>query len=266
MTIVDFNKVAGSAVLAVLNMGKPAANAKHKGETMAVNEKHHVRDIAKVMVTLLDGNSYKAVSNYQATIRADHKRLTLPSTEENMRLLPAGRELEHSQLMTKHATEHARLVEQFMSEYDDVKEKRRIEMNGLYDPSKWPDRNVMAAKFYVRTQYLPMPTNGQWLEWLEKSLAPAEAELQDRLRKALEKVSERCKSDGKLHASVFDNLRELVALVPDLDFAGSFAPAIDAIQPLTAMHAEFLRDNEHARDVVARTADSILSGFLGGIK
>ena len=257
--------IAARTKLAVLTMTTWRATRLHRGETREVNTAHGTRDKAKVMVRITDHEALRALNKLQAAAYTAHRRLTLPTVQDGMRLVPAGRELEHSRVMREFADEHSKLVEEFLADYDAERAAAPHKLNGLYDASMWPSRAEIGRKFSFATRYLATPSDGEWGEWLAESATAAEDELRDRLREALERVRDRCRSDGKLYASVFDAVRDLADLVPDLDFSGDYAPVVEAMKPLTRLHADVLRDDETGREKAAKKAASILS-VLGGIE
>lgn len=259
--------VAARTKLAVLNTGAWRATRLHRGETRAQNRLHGTGDKAKVTVRITDHPALHELNKLHAAAYAAHKRITLPTVQDGMRLVPAGRELEHSSVMQKFADEHNRLVAEFLADYDAEREAAPAKLNGLYDPSMWPTRAEVARKFSFGTRYLATPSEGEWGDWLVESASAAEAELRERLTEALERVRDRCKSDGRLYATVFDSIRELAELVPDLDFSADqkYAPVVKAMKPLTELHADLLRDDETGREKAAKRAASILS-VLGGIE
>lgn len=262
--LVDPKEVAARLKVAVVNTGRWQATRKNRKETQAVNEAHGT-DAAKVLVRLSNHPALTDIGKLHAEVYQAHRRLTLPSAQEGMRLLPAGREFEHAETMRKFGDRHNALVAAFVADYEAERQSAPQRLNGLFDASQWPSKAEIEDKFKFQTRYLPCPVDGAWGEWVESSAAEAEKELRIRIKEALVRVKERCKSDGKLYATVFDSIRDLTNLVPDLDFSGHYAPVIKAMEPLAAVHAEDVRDNADARKKVAKTADSILS-VLGGIK
>jgi hypothetical protein len=250
--------------VAVLNTGRWQATRQHRNETRAVNEAHGT-NAAKVLVRVSDHPALSDLQKLHAEAYQVHRRLTLPSAQDGMRLLPAGREFEHAEAMRKLGDRHNKLVASFLADYESERQNAPARLNGLYDASMWPSASQMEGKFSFATRYLPCPVEGAWGEWLESSAEEAEKELRARLKEALQRVRDRCKSDGKLYASVFDSIRDLADLVPDLDFSGEYAPVVKAMKPLAEISAEDVRDDKDARRKVAKQADSILS-VLGGIK
>lgn len=265
MTIVNIENMAASMMLSVLNTGMWRATRLNKSETRNTNATHGTGNAAKVLVRVSDHFALTSLNKLHAHAYQEHRRLTLPSVQDGMRLLPANRQFEHSDAMRKIKDEHDTLVRKFLADYEDERLSAPARLNGLFDASMWPSLSTIEKRFKFETRYLPTPTDGQWGDWLHASVEAAEAELQDRLREALERVRDRCKGDGKLYASVFDSIRDLCALTPDLDFAGDYAPIVEAMAPLAAVHAEDVRDDGKSRAKVAKQASNILS-MLGGIK
>jgi hypothetical protein len=262
--IADLEGIAARTKLVRLSTGAWRATKQHKAETVAENMRHNT-NAARVLVRVSDHRALSDILKLHAAAYQAHKRLTLATDQDGLRIIPAGREFQHAEEMRAFADKHNALVAEFLADYDAEKAAAPARLNGLYDASMWPPHEVVAAKFRFATQYLPTPTDGTWSDFLAASTEAAEAELRDRLTKTLTTVRDRCKSDGKLYASVFDNLRDLAALVPDLDLTGDYAPVVAAMAPLTTVHADSIRDDETARQETAKTAASILS-VLGGIK
>lgn len=264
MGFIDIKEVAAHTLLTEHKTGIWQATRLHKDETRAENQRHNT-NTAKVLVRITDSKTLQEIRKLHSDAYAKHKLVTLPTVQDGLRLLPAGRELEHSTLMRKYGDEHNRLVREFLAAYEDERDAAPNRLNGLYDPSMWPALSEVAKKFKFNTRYLPTPTIGTWGDWLMESTRAAEAELRERLETALERVRDRCRADGRLHATVFDSIRELVELVPDLDFAGELTPVVQAMAPLAQCHAELLRDDEDLKKAAADKAANILS-VLGGIK
>jgi hypothetical protein len=276
LSVIDPVGVAARTKLAVLSTGIWQATRLHKGETRVENIRHNT-DAARVTVRVSAHHALRDLGKLHDAARREHYRLTLPTIDTGgMRLLPAGREFDHAEQMRKFADEHNTLVAEFVADYPAEYAAAPQRLNSLYDSSVWPNLHEIGDKFTFATRYLPTPTEGTWGEWLVESSRAADDEVRDRLTKALKRVVERCRAEGKvrksggvgpgaLHATVFDNIRELVELVPDFDFADHFAPVVTAMEPLANIRAEWLRDDPADREQTAQKAESILS-VLGGIK
>lgn len=264
-TIINVEDVAARTKLAVLNTGRAQFTRLNKKETMNTNATHGTGNAAKVLVKQSDHPALTKLAKLHSHAYQVHRHYTLPTDTPGMRMIPAGREFEHAEAMRKIADQHNQFVREFLADYDTERMNAKLRLNGLFDEGGWPAKSEVETKFKFQTRYLATPTDGTWGDWLAASIESAEAELHDRLKDALQRVKDRCKSDGKLYASVFDDIRELVELVPDFDFGGEYAPVVAAMAPLADLHAEDLRDNGKARQKVAKQAADILS-VLGGIK
>jgi hypothetical protein len=265
-TLINPIEVAARLKVATVSLGRWQATRQNKKETRAVNEAHNT-DAAKVLVRVSDHPALRDLNRLHQEVYAEHRRLTVPSAQDGMRLLPAGREFEHAEAMRKFGDRHNKLVSAFLVDYPAERRSARARLNGLFDPSMFPSENEMPGKFKFETRYLPCPTDGAWSEWVEVSAREAEAEVRKRLSDALKRVRDNCKGDGKMYASMFEAIRDLTNLVPDLDISGQFAPVVKAMEPLAVIHAEDIKgdENKTARRKVSKQADNILS-VLGGIK
>src|SRR5689334_2232128 len=257
--LINVEDVVARTMLAVLNTGAPRFTRKHKKASVDTNIAHGTGNAAKVLVQQCNHPALTSMAKLHQHAYQVHRHYTLPTDTPGLRLLPAGRELEHSREMQNLKDQHNKFLAEFLADYPEEREKAKLRLNGLFDESVWLPVSEIEGKFKFQTRYLPTPVDGTWSAWFATSIEAAEAELRERLTDALKRVRERCKSDGKLYASVFDDIRDLVDLLPDLDFEGTYAPIVEAMAPLAEVHAEDIRDNQKARNKVAKDAANILS-------
>jgi len=263
MNTVQIEGIAARVKLCALNTGAWRATRLHRNETQIVNAAHHTTDAAKVHVKLTNSPALHALNKLHAAAYDAHKTLTLPTIQDGFRIIPAGREFEHSRKMQEFASRHNELRDQFIVEYDADKATAPARLNGLFDPSHWPDVSTVAERFTFATRYLPCPSAGAWGDWLAESATAAEDELRERLTEALSRVASRCASDGKLYDTVFSNLAEVIALVPDLNITQSpkLAEAAKLAQELAGLSADTIRENKTARKTAADRASQILAAM-----
>ncbi len=258
--------IAQRVMLTTLSTSAWRATRLHKDETKE-EQKRHNSTAPKVLVTVCKHAALTDLAKLHSEAYHAHRGITMPSVQDGMRMLPAARHIAHSDLMRGLADRHAELVRAFMRDYDAIKAAAPVQLNGLYDASMWPSHAEVEGRFGFGTRYLVCPTEGAWGEWLEESARVAEDALRDRLRDALERVRDRCKGGGKLYETVFSNLGELVALVPDLNLtaAADISATAKAAQSIATADAEAVRDNEAERKRLSREAGRILT-MLGGVK
>lgn len=255
--------IAARTKLASLNTGRFGRARAHPGETREENLRHNT-DAARVSVKLSNHRALTELASLHSAARNAHKLLTVPTVADGMRLLPAGRELEHAATMSKFADRHDELVREFIADYPAEAAAAPARLNGLYVASMWPPVEAMPSKFTFRTRYMSTPSDGSWGDWLIESSRAARDDLKERIVEALTRLRDRCSADGRLYASVFEAVHGLVDLVSDLDFDGSFAPIVQEMTPLATLKADVLRDDHDGRKAAARKADRILS-VLGNI-
>ena len=263
MNAQQIENIAARMKLCALNTGAWRATRLHRAETDKVNADHNTKDAAKVHVKLTDSPALHSLNKLHAEAYDAHKRITLPTVQDGLRMLPAGREFQHSDTMKEFGAKHAALVAQFLGEYAAEKSTAPIRLNGLYDARHWPAVSTMADRFTFRTRYLACPTVGEWGDWLSESAQDAENELRERLAECLQRVVDRCGSDGKLYDTVFTNLAEVIALVPDLNITQhpALAVAAQSAQSLGSLSADTIRDSKTARKDAATKAANILAAM-----
>lgn len=261
----DINHIAQRTKIAVLKTGAWRATRLNKGESQKVNEEHHTDKAAKVSVKLTNHPALEALRKVHEEAYKSHCKLTLPSVQDGMRMLPVGREFEHSEKMNVFSGKHNEATSWFLGDYDIERESAPARLNGLYVASQWPVREKLAEKFSFSVRYLTAPMDGPWKEWLKESAQAAEDELRDMLRAAIQHVHDRCKADGKLYQSVFGKLSDLCALVPDLNLrdAPDIAAAAVAARQFAGANAEGIRDSKAVRNDIAQRAAAILAAFGG---
>ncbi len=223
-------------------------------------------DAASVIVRVCDNPILDEIKRGDTALRNVHTSLTHPTCQDGMRLLRKGKALEHANAVSEWRAKREPLVAQFLDDYPAIADAAPTILNGLYDPSAWPTLRAMRNKFPLTCQYLSCPVDGAWTEWLESSASAACSELRDQIEEAVKHVADRCASDGKLYATVFTGLRELLECVPDLDIApdSEIARLAALATPLASYDAESLRDNDAQRHDVASQARDALAFFGPG--
>lgn len=254
--------IASSIKLVTFETGAWRAQKLNARESRDVNAKHNTTDAAKVIVRLTDNASLTALYKLHSEAYSEHRRITLPSIQDGIRIVPAGKELAHSKIMADFSAKHSALVCDFLVEYDLIRLEAPIKLNGLFDGRQWPEKGVVAGKFKFQTRYLPCPSDGAWSAWLDETAAAGQAELRERLVTAARHLADVLKNDGKLFQSAFDNLREVCELAGDgfnlLDDPIIAQAARELRQP-ASQAAESLRDAKAVRQDTAQKVSSILA-------
>lgn len=248
--------------IATLSCGAWRPYRQHKAET-AQERARHSTDAVSVRIKLTDCSELQSIVAHQEATGREHRRLTLPTPSADMRMLVAGREMEHAAAMCFATAKHAALVDNFMAVYPILCATAQNRLGALYEPDAWPDADIVKSKFRFSYRYLACPTGGAWDDWLEESVALAKAETRSRLKDALTHYAERLKNAQRLHDSVAGDLAEARALASDNDVCGQeFAQAVSDIAELP-FDIGALRTDGAARQAAAARAESILAQFCG---
>ena len=226
-----------------------------------------------------------AIIKFQAKVRNEHYRLTLPWSDNGQRLLPTKALLEYQDTMGKSVQEFHRLVDAFLDKYDTLVAAAAFQLGTLFDRDEYPTRDQVARKFAIDTSFSPLPAAGdfrldieaevqrelvtQYEARAKAQLAQANQDSWTRLHTALTKISGRLTvdADGKkrvFHDTVVTNAEELCDLLtimnvtndPDLERARTkLADALNGVTP------KELREEDGTRLETKRKVDAILSGF-----
>jgi len=155
----DVSGIAARTMLTTISCSMWRATKLHKKETAAARQKHH-SDAPRVLVTICNHPALQELASLHQSVYADHRRLSLPSVQDGMRMIPAARHLEHSDMMRRYRSEHDAIVSRFLSDYASEAAAAPARLNGLYDASMWPTQAAIAEKFGLNVRYLSCPTDG----------------------------------------------------------------------------------------------------------
>ena len=254
--------IAQSIKLVTLETGAWRAQKLNRSESRDVNQKHGTNDAAKVIVKLTDNSNLAALYKLHAEAYAEHRRITLPSIQDGIRIVPAGKEMDHARIMADFAAKHAALLSDFLADYDLIRLEAPIKLNGLFDGRQWPAKNIVASKFKFSNRYLPCPHDGAWAAWLDETAQAGQSELRERLVTAARHLADVLKNDGKLYQSALDNLADICQLAGDgfnlLDDP-IIAQAARELRPHAMQTALNLRDAKAVRQDTSAKVSSILA-------
>ncbi len=220
-----------------------------------------------------------ALRTLAGQIRAHVYKVTLPWSDEGYRILPASLYFHLAEQMKEFERQFYTAVEEFLAEYPAYIEQVRPALNGLFRPEDYPDARKIREKFELRLEILPIPNGEDFRVALSdeqrarisreidaqvrQSLEKGTRELWMRLRKLVEHMVARLQiSDGRLYASVVDNIVDLIDVLPDLNLTDD--PAlngfVDEIRTrLCAASAKDLKGNDPLRATTAQEAADIVS-------
>ena len=251
--------IAKRAVIASFTSGQWRTVRRHAAETKAENARHGLTDEARVDVKICSHPALEEAARVITAARADHYRITVPAADRGMRLLPATRQFEHSETMQRHGALFERAVAEFAAEYETVRADAPARLNGLFVADHWPDVSTVRGAFHLSCRYLPVPSLGQWDEWLKESATSATEEIRTRMGEALRAYAEKLADPQKIFRdSLVENLADIVNLADDLNIGkdASLTELVAQARELAVVDADTLREDKTARaDAAVRAAD-----------
>lgn len=256
-------KIAERIQVCTLNQGKWAGSTNHKREMREEQRRHGTMRIKKVEVILTENVHLKAALNLHGKIYNTHRKLSLASPIDGMRIVAAGKVFEHSAALSELINQSSNEVEKFIEQRPEVVIEARKALNDLFDETLIPKPNELREKFYNKFRYFAAPCgHSDWDAWLGETAQAIQVELQDRIVQTARHLIEVCSGDGKLYGSVLEKLNDVCEMAGDLNLLDDpiIAKAAEELKPIaTDFSVEVLRDNEILRHEAARKASDILS-------
>jgi hypothetical protein len=161
-------------------------------------------------------------------------KITLPWSDEGLRLLPSHFLFELKAKMREFEVDFARKVEEFLFVYPDYIREARAELGGLFREEDYPSAEKLRDKFDVRLEVLPFPMGEDYRVQLSteehnRIAQEIDANARERLTKGTEELWKRMREvvkhmvdrlnepESRYHATMVTNIADLVSLLPQLN-------------------------------------------------
>lgn len=219
-------------------------------------------------------------------IRTKYYDNTLPWGIDGTQMLPTSNYLQFMTEFRKERDEWNILVNNFVDNYDTLKDDAKRILGSLYDPADYPSAVDIRAKFHMDMAVYPVPSTDFRVaiasEELSRIQQDVERRVKDAEQAALQEVWQRLFDRVKHMAekladpkaifrdSMVENAREICALLPRLNFNDD--PNLEAmrqqVEATLLKHPEALRNDPDLRRDTAAEAKAIMdkmSVFMGGV-
>lgn len=282
MTTTQTASLAEKALLVTLNICQWSARKFDKKATQEVNEAHGATDAGRFNKALIAKDHLKEIGTVANEARTFHYDNTLPWDDNGQRLLPSSNYFEYTQAMGVFKNKFEGLVREFSKGYPQMIDEARQRLNGLFNAADYP-ANV-SDKFDVKTTFMPMPEaadfrlnlNSQEVEKLRADIegevnsrfAQAHKDIYTRIATQLKAMHERLSNkDNVFRDSLFENLRELIDLLPRLNIADD-ANITALTAELKTVYADptAVRTNTMLRAEKAAQVEDILQNMQGFLR
>lgn len=242
-------------------------------------------DVARVNKRLVRKEATAAIDTAANALRAHFYANTMPWKDNGDRILPRNNFMEFSERHGKLMQDYNRAIDDFLNNTYQVEvDRAAFRMGAMYNPAEFPRVEDLRSKFRANLVIDSVTAPGDFRVELSKDAADAVkdamaeqhqervstamGDLWSRLRERLAHFHEKTASDKnpRLYASMIDNLADIVAMVPKLNFTNDeklndLAKEIE--QYLLTNNIDDLRKDESARKSAATEAKRIMDDFGG---
>ena len=276
------------AVLVALQL-KTFTNAKADEEhTREYQDQHGLsQDSGLYSKFKLKPESLESIRKLRSKIRNWHYEFTL-KWEDGRQLLPANQFERYNTELAEWRRLYTAEIEKFLLTYPSLVEARKIDLNGTFDPSDYPDVDTMRHMFTCLALFYPIPDESHVNAKLgsavaeamrssvgagnDERLEEAMADLWTRLLTPINHMAQKLKDpDATFRDSLVENIQAIIKEIPNYDFLKhpDVAVALKTAQAeLAAVTPEALRTDKATRSSVAKAAAKLVKtyGTQGGRK
>jgi len=278
------------AVLVQLNISQWTARKYDKRVTQEVSDKHNtVGDVGRYNKALLpDNDLLKRIQKKATAIRTEYYANTLGwGVTDGIQLLPSTNYMDFMEQFREHRAEWQVLVDEFISQYMQLKDNAERTLGDMYNESDYPEEHELRSKFAMDMTVLPVPSDDFRVEigsdemeriadevrtQVEGAYQSSIKEIWQRLYDKVEAMNAKL-SDPKavFRDTLTENLSDVCDLLtrmninddPDLE---SIRQQVDS--ELARNHPDALRNDPIKRREVADKSKDIMSKmnvFMGGL-
>ena len=284
--------VARAAMLVNLTISTYSGRKQDKTtqEEVTTAKGAHSKQAASVYKNLFANcTELAAITKFQAKVRFEHYRLTMPWSDSGPRLLPTALLLDYTATMNAFQSEFQVLVDAFLAKYDTLVAAAAFQLGTLFDRDEYLASEKVARRFAMEFVYSPIPASGDFRLDIEsevqqdlidqyearsnRMLEQANQEAWTRLHGVLTKISDRLKVDedgvkNKFHDTLVSNAEDLCDLLRSLNVTGDadLERARKRLNDaLTGVTPKELRDELSTRLDVKRQVDVMLESYDWGL-
>lgn len=225
--------------------------------------------------------TYARILEVLGGARSFHYKNTLASHLDGWRVLTGANFEKYSDGIRQRKGALQALVEQLVSEWPELIEAERRRLNGMFQEEDYPPTDTLRDRFGIEMSLIPLP-NAEWFltsmpdeirrsvrEQAERAREAAVRDLWDKLYQPISRMVERLSQpEAVFRDSLVENLREMLEVLPRLNFAGDrrFESVLERARSLSFHEPQALRQDAALRaDVAARAAEIAdqMAAFMG---
>lgn len=278
------NAISTSAMFVELSISTWTGRKLDKNASTAVTTSNRaITGAANVNKKLMaDCAELTAIQKFAANARTAHYETTMPWSDMGLRLLPTTKYFDYHQKMTALRAEFDKLVDKFIEVYDWEIAQAQVKLGGLFNPTEYPDKETIRAKFKFNMFYMPVPDAGDWRldinnetlndltshysDYYAAQLNNAMKDLWGRLHGVLTRMSERLDYGDKQTKKIFrdslvDNVMEVVDMMKSCNITGdtqmtAAAQKLEGV--LLGVTPDALREDDYLRHETKQQVDEVI--------
>lgn len=262
--------------LTVSRWGAKKGDRKVTKEVEKANNAHNAGYYTK---ELIKSATLEDLVTMEGKLRKFHKKHTLPWNDNGTRILPAQRWFEYVGELGPLQIEFNNLVDKFVNEYDELREKAKDYLGEMYNPNDYPPNDIIRSKFKIKVDVdsitdgndfriklddavvdnMRKQINNNFEERIEK----AAQSMLGRIREVVAHMVERLEEPkNKFHDTLVGNIREVIEMLPKLNFNDDerIKNAVSICKPLI-VNPESLRLDLKYRKKICDKAKDVLDAL-----
>lgn len=266
-------------MIANLSISQWTARKYDKKVSLEIEAIHNTKEAGRFNKLLLQSNTLKEISKIVTKVRTYHYENTLPWGDNGDRILPTEKYFDYVTNIGQLKIEHQQLIDVFITEYKEEKEKAKIRLNTMYKEQDYPNEKQLKHKFNILITFLPIAesvdlrvnlseeiTNTikqQITQELQNRVENATNEMLNRLKQAINHMWEKLHIPNEIFRdSLVSNIQQLTETLPLLNFNKDtrVKNAIELAKKLI-VDPDKLRWNVKFRKEIAQKAKQILDNI-----
>jgi hypothetical protein len=279
--------LARTTVLVSVKISQWTARKLDREITDETNRRHNAsRDAGRYNKLLIEATRLAEINSMVSQARHLHYSMTRPWADEGARILPNALYSKFTDTFRDLKREFNAAADKFCADYPAFIQERKQALNGAFKASDYPSVDTIRAKFRLELTVMPFPDAADFRSDLDDNVvadiraeiaATSDKVVDDAMKYTANQIIElvghmatklkeyKTNEPGTKKFflnSLVDNVRDLADLLPAFNLTND--AKLDAItkrikQELCAEDAQALRDNDAARESVAKSADEIVA-------
>lgn len=280
------SNLSTKALIVVMKISQWTGRKFDKRGNKAVEQSHgttgHVGNFNKML--LPNAKEIGEVERKASALRAFIYANTLPWYNDGARIISSKSYMEFTKEFSARKSDFEAAVSLFLQNYDVLRVNAQNSLGNLFNASDYPSRTELAAKFSCDVAFFPVPTvndfrvevcdeeKERFVKAIQETETAAKLDCFRRIQEVVTSATDKLKKPDAIYRdSLFDNIKELCAILPRLNVTDDTRleqVRVEIESAINATSADQCRADKQKREATANKLDSIMSNmsaFMGGV-